>query len=137
MPISQPSTRTRTRFPFLSALATRKQVFPIGLLSMFGRLLFALLTATQEKNCCGCYEYTRASGLGRDWPECAVDAEEENVKKKERNSPFGNVMGILLLCNWRTFMDACFNINSNPSTHSNSRLSRLMRNAYCSAASLA
>lgn len=32
--------------------------------------------AKMPEDCCGCCGYTRASGLGRSWPECAVDAEE-------------------------------------------------------------
>lgn len=126
---SKARTRARTYFPFLSALATRKKASPIGLLSMFGCLLFALLTATQERKCPKTavaaadiqgYEGWVGTGLSVQWMQWFV-----------------SVMGVSFICNWHTFMDTCFITNSSPSAFCNSSLMRLMKSVYYSAASQA
>lgn len=69
-----------TRFATLSALATGKQASPIGLFPVHRVLSFALITATQLQRCpktAVADADTRAAGVGRVRPGCAVDVEGE------------------------------------------------------------
>ncbi|CAK6952327.1 Hypothetical predicted protein [Scomber scombrus] len=67
----------RAHLAVVSALATETRGSPIGLRSARCCPLFASLTATQEGNCLNTAADTGVTGLGRVWPECAVDADRE------------------------------------------------------------
>lgn len=130
-------THARTYFPFLSALATRKKASPIGLLSVFGCLLFALLTATQERKCPKTAVAAADIQGHEGWVGTGWSAQwmlrRRRIKKTD-TSPFVTVMGVSLICNWHNFIDTCFITNSSPSACS---LMRLMKSVYSSAASQA
>lgn len=83
-----------------------------------------------HEDCCGCCGCVRASGLGRDWPDCAVDV-EDRIKKP---SLYIIVMGASYRCILHIFMDPCFIVNSSLSALCHSGLMRLIKSIYYFAA---
>lgn len=125
----------RARFVFYSS-ATRRRAPPIGLLPALSSPPLVLLTATLRRNCpktARAAPDSRAAGLGRVWPWCAVDAEG----RKNVAALICIVMEILLKCSRCTFNDACFIFTSSPTVCCDGSVMRLTRSCYYFAASLA